>query len=200
MAWAPDYVTLDEMRGYHRIADSLDDVQLGFAVTTASRIVDHVTSRQFGQGPAAETRVYRNDEISYSQTMNRWRIRVDDIGDPGSVVLTIGGEVVTDVEFDPPNAIENGRVVERLFVRSMSFDNGRPGPASVQTQFGWPSIPTTVTQATLLQAARLIRRREAPFGIAGSPDAGGSELRLLAMADPDVMVALRPYRRDWPRF
>ena len=54
-------------------------------------------------------------------------------------------------------------------------------------------------EATLLQASRLAARRDSPFGVAGSPDAG-SEMRLLARVDPDVAVALEPYRRRiWTR-
>jgi len=44
--------------------------------------------------------------------------------------------------------------------------------------------------ATVLQANRLLKRRHAPFGVAGSPELG-SELRLLARVDPDVAVSLR---------
>jgi len=56
-------------------------------------------------------------------------------------------------------------------------------------------VPTTVKQATLLQASRVFARREAPFGVAGSPDMG-SELRLLEKVDPDVAVMLVPYVRN----
>jgi hypothetical protein len=66
----------------------------------------------------------------------------------------------------------------------------------VTAKWGWNSIPETVKQATLMQASRFLARRDAPFGIAGSPDAG-SEMRLLAKVDPDVAVALRPYMKRW---
>jgi hypothetical protein len=50
-------------------------------------------------------------------------------------------------------------------------------------------VPPTIKLATQLQASRWLKRRDAPFGIAGSPELG-SELRLLAKLDPDVEVLL----------
>lgn len=206
MVWAPNYLELAEMRAYHRIVGTLDDAQIGLAIATASRIVDHVTSRQFGNTEERTTRTYRTDQISFSQTFGKWRIRIDDVHDLTNLELRLGSassDPITgdQLELDPPNAVDENRPVERIFVHRMNFGNaGRPGPAFVTAEsFGWAEIPLTVQQATALQTARLIRRREAPFGIAGSPDQGGNEVRLLAMADPDVVVALKPYRRDWPR-
>jgi hypothetical protein len=43
-----------------------------------------------------------------------------------------------------------------------------------------------------MQASRLLSRRDAPFGIAGSPEMG-SEMRLLAKLDPDVDLLVQPY-------
>lgn len=50
-------------------------------------------------------------------------------------------------------------------------------------------VPSMVKLATQLQASRWAKRRDAPFGIAGSPEMG-SELRLLARLDPDVEILL----------
>lgn len=53
-------------------------------------------------------------------------------------------------------------------------------------------VPSTIKLATLMQAGRWAKRRDAPFGIAGSPETG-SEMRLLAKLDPDVEVMLGGY-------
>jgi hypothetical protein len=39
-------------------------------------------------------------------------------------------------------------------------------------------------------------RRDSPYGVAGT-GGDGNPLRLMAKVDPDVEVALRPYRRTW---
>jgi hypothetical protein len=59
------------------------------------------------------------------------------------------------------------------------------------------AVPASVRLAALLQAARLFKRGEAPFGVAavGTID-GGSGMRLLAKLDPDAERLLEPYR-DW---
>jgi hypothetical protein len=56
--------------------------------------------------------------------------------------------------------------------------------------------PAPVKLACMLQASRLVKRRDSPFGVAGSPEFG-SELRLLSKLDPDVENLLRPYRIPW---
>jgi hypothetical protein len=50
-----------------------------------------------------------------------------------------------------------------------------------------------VSEAALLQAGRIFRRRDAPFGVAGSPEFGTFQLR--AALDPDVKTMLVPFRR-----
>jgi hypothetical protein len=60
---------------------------------------------------------------------------------------------------------------------------------TISAVWGWDEVPTTVEQATLLQASRFHARRFSPYGVAGSPEAG-SEMRLLAKLDPDVELAL----------
>jgi hypothetical protein len=50
-------------------------------------------------------------------------------------------------------------------------------------------VPAEVKLATELQASRWAKRRDAPFGVAGSPELG-SELRILAKLDPDVEILL----------
>lgn len=57
-------------------------------------------------------------------------------------------------------------------------------------------IPDAVKLACLLQASRFFIRKNAPFGVAGSPQ-DGSEIRLLARLDPDVLVMLGPFISWW---
>jgi hypothetical protein len=58
------------------------------------------------------------------------------------------------------------------------------------------AVPDGVVLACLLQASRWYKRRDAPFGIAGS-DLMGAAMRLAAKVDPDVAVLLSTYRRHW---
>ncbi len=67
---------------------------------------------------------------------------------------------------------------------------------AVTGRWGWTVTPPNVQQARLQQAQRFYQRRDSPFGIAGSPDQGGSEVRFVSrFIDPDVTVQLRGYMR-----
>lgn len=64
------------------------------------------------------------------------------------------------------------------------------------TTFSEDDIPAGIKYACLIQASRLVKRKDAPFGVAGSP-AMGSEMRLLDRLDPDVVVHARPHKVWW---
>ena len=58
MPWAPDYVTLQEMKNHLRLTDTVDDLEIALDITAASRAVDRATLRQFGLVAAPEVRTY----------------------------------------------------------------------------------------------------------------------------------------------
>lgn len=62
MAWKPDYATVAQLKAFARIpvGDTIDDVEIGFAVSAASRAVDQATNRQFGVVDEPEVRYYRD--------------------------------------------------------------------------------------------------------------------------------------------
>jgi hypothetical protein len=194
MAWAPDYISDEQLKAYERISDENDDAMIAWAITTASRTVDDACSqghdRQFGKVDAPEERLYA---ATWSSERRRWMVEVDDFH--GAPAVTVDGDTVTGAVALPRNAAQKGRPWEKLVLPSSVSLTG--DEVAVTAMWGWAAVPVAVEQATALQAARLLARRNAPFGVAGSPDVG-SEMRLLAKADPDVVVALKNYvRRGW---
>jgi hypothetical protein len=193
MAWAPDYVTDADLSSYLRIDDNDDDAELALAITAASRAIDHHCGRQFGNTTAEErTYIARPDyERGY------WVLDTDDytLITGAGVVVTDAGTVTTYVQ-EPRNASQKSRPWTRVvFTADSEFQpDVYPHEVNVSALWGWAAVPTTVKQATMLQASRFFTRRNAPFGIAGSPDSG-SEMRLLAKVDADVAVTLRDYVR-----
>lgn len=187
MVWKPDYVTLADMKHDLNIGDTADDVELAVSITAASRAVDTHCRRQFGN-VAATARTYRA-WLDYDRA--RWVVDIDDLQvTPGTV--TIDGAATTDYVLEPRNAVADGLAWTRLVLgESFWVDDDE---TVITAPWGWSAFPAPVVQATKLQAGRFVARRNAPFGIAGSPDAG-SEMRLLARLDPDVAVALTGYRR-----
>lgn len=201
MAWAPDYVTATELKDYLRIGDTDDDTEIGFAITAASRAVDHAANRQFGV-TTLEARVYTP---RYDKRRGRWTIEFDDVQNITGLLIDsdddddgVFDKSIDDFRLIPFNAVDLSRPYEGVVVRpeSSNLPVAAEGSVQVTALFGWTAVPSVVKQATLLQASRFFNRRNAPFGVAGSPDIG-SELRLLQRVDVDVAVMLRPYIRWW---
>lgn len=200
MPWEPTYVLLQDFRSFVRVSDTEDDAEFSFAVEAASRAIDQATNRQFGQVSPAEERFY---DARFDTKRRRWVIEVDDIQDTTGLLVDldlIGDETystnVTDFRLHPFNNDEKDRPFERIILGRGETANRCEGVARVTALWGWIAVPQTIKEATLVQANRFHERRNAPFGIAGSPDVG-SEVRLMAKADPDVKVMVRPFQRYW---
>jgi hypothetical protein len=196
MAWAPNYITDEQLAGYVNITDELliaDDIFLAPAIAAASRAIDRTCNRQFGLVAAPEERLYT---ARYSSPRGRWVVEVDDFQSTNGLAVSVDGDAVTDpVTLLPLNASQKGRPWERLALPAGASVCGSEGEVAVTARYGWTAYPDVVVEACYLQASRFYVRRKAPFGIAGSPETG-SEMRLLARVDPDVAVILAAVTRQ----
>ena len=195
MAWKPDYATSADLKAYLRIGDAVDDAQIALAITAASRAIDRNTKRQFGLVDAPEARKYT---ARWDCNRGRYVVRIDDLMTQVGLTITTAAGAVDVFALKPANAALEGRPWTLIVVDPTSAvkPTTLEDAVTVTAKFGWTAVPATVKEATLLQASRLFKRRDAPFGVAGSPELG-SELRLLAKVDPDVHVMLSDYRLDW---
>lgn len=202
MAWAPDYVSAAQLKSYVRIPDADDDAQVALAITASSRAVDRTTNRQFGLVAAVEERFYTAE---WDRRLGRWVIDIDDL--MTEVGLLVDYDTDDDETYSgsidaftltPRNAPASGRPWTRIIVKptSTTMPGSKDGAVRVTARFGWTTVPVAIEQATLIQASRLLARRDSPYGIAGSPDSG-TEMRLLERLDPDVATTVGPYRRWW---
>lgn len=196
MAWAPDYVQLVSAKGFLKIASNNDDVFVSLAIAAASRGVDKHTHRQFGKLDTPTLLRYR---AWFNRDDRRWMVNIRDIYSITGLVVTVAGTTVTQYDLLPDDAALHGRPWERIAFRTNveRRPTGAPLEVGVFGLPGWAAQPDPVTHACLLQISRLNARRASPFGVAGSPQAGGTELRLLERLDPDVAVGLKPYVRRW---
>jgi hypothetical protein len=210
MAWAPLYITVNDLADFENITDAAqitaETSELTRAVTAASRAVDRHCSRsgvkrQFGKVASVEERFYTPCWSSYR---GRWVCYVDDFQTATGLVVNLDldgdgtyDDAVTGSRKLPLNAQAEGLPWTRLVLPESVNGQlcGEEGEVSVTALWGWTTVPVSVEEATLLQASRFYNRSNAPFGVAGSIDTG-SEMRLLAKVDPDVAVSLAYYRRD----
>ena len=207
MPWAPAYASTDELREFVRIDDAADDEQIAAALDAASRSIDYACDpredhfRQFGQTDAVEDRFYTVELRGYDAPVRgQWVAVTDDIASPAGLVVAVddgaGLVGVTGTILLPRNATATGRPCFMIsFARS-----SLPTPpvvadaVKVSAVWGWPAVPATVREACLIQGSRLLARRDAPFGVAGSAETQ-SEMRLLAKLDPDVENMIKPFAR-----
>lgn len=185
--WAPDYITLTELKDLIDVGDTVDDVFLSLVPSTVSRAVDRATLRQFGVVSTVEERTYR---VRYSRSRGTWRVIIDDLQTTTGLVMPN-----TSYVLGPENNVLKGKPWTYA-----DFTEDPTGDVECRTSitalWGWTEVPDAVRLASFLQGNRWSSRKDSPFGIAGSPDQG-AELRLLARVDPDVAVSLRDFRRDW---
>ena len=205
MAWKPDYCTTAELKAWLRIGDAADDTLLAVAITAASRAVDGFCNRQFGDLTSAVTRYYTWDG-TYEE--GRALLLVDDLYTTTQLVVGIDTDgdgdadatVTSGTHFDlwPANAAADSVPWVGLQFRPATTTplNRYARGVEIAARWGWAAVPSAVKQATLEQASRFFNRRNAPFGVAGSPDLG-SELRLLERLDPDVAAGLGHLIRPW---
>ena len=196
MGWAPAYATEGELTAHSRAHD-LDDASVSLAIATASRAIDDRCKRQFGRVPVAEARSYIPRA---SRARSGWLVPIDDLMTTTGLLVAVDVDgdgiaetVVTAYRLRPVNDVAKGRPWTELLIPSAVVPLVA-GAVQLTALWGWPGVPDSIRQACLLQASRLLARRDAPFGIAGSPETG-SEMRLLSTLDPDVRVSIEPYRR-----
>lgn len=195
MAWAPNYITSNDLKGYVDIPalDTEDDAEIAWAIAAASRAVDNYCNRQFGS--AAGARLYTP---RWSSHYLRYVLDVDDLMSLAGASLEVDGEAVAvaDCVFVPLNAVPDGLPWTMCLLPTALSVTGDEGSAEFTATWGWTAVPETVEQATVLQASRFLKRKDSPLGVAGSPEMG-NEMRLLAKADPDVCVMLKHFQRVW---
>lgn len=81
--------------------------------------------------------------------------------------------------------------VIRLLDRYLPCGGRRQRRVEVTATWGWSAVPSAVSQACALQAARWAQRGpEALFGVQAFGESGVGDIRTL---DPDVQVMLRPF-------
>lgn len=194
MPIANGYATLAQIKAAAHISDNVDNDLLEMAIESASRQIDVACDRQFYQlGPSArvfvadsETVVNIDDAVSISA------VAVDEDGN-GSFASV----AATEYQTEPLNGRMAGMAWPITRLRAIQDHDwptiGRQALVRVTATWGWPSVPTDIVQATIVQALRLWKRPDTPLGVAGFGDIGA--IRLAAGLDPDVQQILEPYRR-----
>lgn len=192
------YVTLAELKVHLGIGDTGDDATLQVALDAAEEQVNAYTGRRFTADGAGVVRYY--------EALDRGTVAIDPLSSLTDLAVAVdqdGDGVFEDtltVDVDYRLAPYNAAVLSAPWTSLVALTGTTfpPGPRRVKVtgRWGWPAVPASVKQATRIQAAFLWKRKDAPFGVAGSPEFG-NELRILASLDPTARDLLRPYKAVW---
>jgi hypothetical protein len=190
------YCTLAELKTALAITDAVDDVSLNAAINTTSRMIDDYTNRFFYKDGTVQAPVER-----YYTAIDFFQLYVDDFTSISEIATDDNFNqtwstvfAADDAMFEPVNNPRRGWPYSRLLaIGSYIFPANLPQAVRVTGVWGWPSVPSEINAACIIQASRIFNRRQSPFGIAGSPDIG--TVRLLSRLDADVELLLRPFRK-----
>lgn len=186
------YATLELFKSSLKITEADRDELLTQALTAASRWIDRHTGRRpngFTLDSSASTRTF--DARQAVRRADRYLLLVDEIGSLTDLAVETGDGTTwtayTDYRTEPTNALGASRPITSL--SGIGWWSGSD-QVRVTARWGWPSVPDEITQATLVQAGRLYRRKDSPEGVAGAGDFG---VVRLARIDPDVRALLDPF-------
>lgn len=193
------YATLTEVKTAVGVDDALDDSQLTIALNATVDLIDRYCNRRFrtvdtNDDADKSTRTYTpmSPRLLFVDDV----LAVDEVQERSTVTAPYETVDASDYELAPSNAAADGRPFGRVERITGSWPNTLRG-VKVTGWFGWETTPEAVKQATILQASRLARRREAPLGISQVPSFDGNTgMRILSKLDADVEVLLAGYRRD----
>jgi len=187
------YATLADVKRNLSITDSVDDALLELCITSASRAIDNMTERTFFQTTA--TRVFIPDDSFFCPIDDLYTLTTLKTADDADQEYDITWGV-KDRQLEPLNGTINGTEWPYTGIRAVGdylFPTvGSEATVQVTGVFGWPSVPTAIEQATILQAARYFKRSDSPMGVAGF-DAMG--VVRLSNVDPDIYTLLEPYKK-----
>lgn len=200
MAITNGYATLNQIKAALRIptADNVDDGLLEMAVESASRLIDGYCNRTFINAGTA-TRYYATHDPYVVQIDDARSITAVQTSSSEDGIYDISWDITPhtgDVQAEPINDYIGGLVWPYTRLRAIGdyvFPIDRETTVKVTAAWGWPTVPTTVTQATVIQAARIFKRAESPLGVMGFGDLG--VMRVSRGLDPDVSQLIESYRR-----
>jgi len=206
MALGDNYIDAATFKAHAQIGDTDNDTEIAAVLTAVSRQVERYCGRQFNKsGSGGASGSAREFFPSRCGTY----VLVDDMTGDGSITVehdtTLDGSYATTIAstkytFWPQNQVVDGisgwpytRINLHNGQRFTVDPEGRP-TVRVTAHWGWAAVPTDVTQAVLIQATRIFRRKYSAEGL--SVGAGEFVFRTPAKLDGDVEALLLPYRRQ----
>lgn len=190
MAITNGYASLAELKTWLGISGSTDDARLELAIEAASRAIDTECSRTFY---ASSATLYFEADVPDRCDLNADLLSVTSIAVDTTGRRDYQALGASDYELDPEAAPY--RTIWIAPGSSFSFPIDQRRAVRVIGSWGYNatgSQPQAINRACLILATRYFKRKDAPFGVIGTPELGF--MRVTAR-DPEVRALLQPYRR-----
>ena len=188
---AGDTVTITD------VTDPLNDSQMESVIEGISRAIDKHCKRRFYTTDSDETRYFTaryTDKLYPGDVLSITTLKTD-AGADGTYEDSWTED--TDFYLEPLNASLDSEPYTRIVKHSLgsySLPVGIVKGVEIIGKFGYASTtPDNINEACLLMAARLFKRKDAVFGITGSPEMG--VLRQILRDDPEIQSLLYGMRR-----
>lgn len=189
------YCTVAQLKLQAGIDDVIDDTILENAINSVSRWIDNYCWRRFFSTTADETRYYTpqgGGVVIPDDIVSITTLKTDDDSDR---VYETTWSATADYDLEPVNAALDGWPYTKICVNPNSskyFPKVKRG-VEIVGKFGWSTAPAEILQACLIQSARIFKRKDSPYGIAGTTQLG--VLQLIPGLDSDVKAMIDQYRR-----
>lgn len=181
--------------------DMKDDAKLIGVILAVSQSIESNPIRNLG---GTGRRFYLATETRTFEAYSPHTVRIDDLRAITSLMTDDTGNrtypttwASTDYDMWPDNAAQDDQPYTRIVTTPnglYSFPSYSQG-VKIVGQFGYSSsTPPLIEAACRLQCERLFKRKDAPFGVAGSAEMG--QLMVLPKLDPDVAGMIAPFRRN----
>jgi hypothetical protein len=205
-------------------SDDPDTALETLALESAARAIDRACGRSFKvASDVATDRVFTPTTLpgynpldyissSYPYALSRYPytwyrhyvMDIDDLADGASITelkfdSTGDGDYtdqITGFRVGPTNAVSRGMPFTQVIFDAGIYPPVYDESVLITAKWGWAAVPSTIVNANLMQAARFLKRRDAAFGVAGSPEMG-NEIRLLSKLDPDVALMVGAFKKNW---
>lgn len=198
------YVDKEDLKTYIGLSGTGQDTNIDNAINGASRLIDKICGRHFWQDDSAT--------IKYYTPINEFYLEVDDISTTTGLIVQL--DTTDDGTYDTTLTLDTDFVLKPfnpqvhkisnttytypqtelhiLTTRSSErFDNLIIKNVKITAKFGWSAIPEAISQATLLQASRLFKRKDAPFSVFGNEQTG--QVELFSKIDQDALMLIKGY-------
>lgn len=198
MAITNGYCTLAQLRSAPALnlpsTYTTDDTLLESIITAASRAIDKQCGRFFYKSSAHEVKYFTADNSHYI-----------DVGDLVSVTALYTDDdgartypntwATTDYDLTPFAAASLSEPEPYLQIECTPLGNYNFPVISkgvkLDAVFGWPAVPSVITQVCILWSARLYKRLATPLGVQGVSTIGTITMKI--PIDPDLVKSLAYY-------